>query len=182
MNELFVRIKLYTKGLFFYIFSKIRFGHNAQIEFLNAIRGKIDLSIGKGSTFKCEKKLRVDGPIYLKAVNGGLLNIGSNCYFNRNCSITALNKINIGNGCMFGNNVVVVDHDHIMSYNGALNEFKISDVNIEDGVWIGANSTILSGAKIGTGTIIAAGSVVKGECEAHSLYAGVPARFIKKLN
>lgn len=49
-------------------------------------------------------------------------------------------------------------------------------VVIEDDVWIGYGSTILSGVKIGAGSIIAAGSVVTKDVEPYSIYAGLPAK------
>lgn len=48
-------------------------------------------------------------------------------------------------------------------------------VTIGDGVWIGANATILPGVKIGRKAVIAAGSVVVGEVSARTVVAGVPA-------
>lgn len=41
--------------------------------------------------------------------------------------------------------------------------------------------TILPGVIINDGCIVAAGAVVNKDCEANSLYAGVPARKIKEL-
>ena len=55
------------------------------------------------------------------------------------------------------------------------------DITIEDGVWIGANSTILSGVTIGEKTIVAAGSVVNKSVPSYCLVAGVPAKVIKKF-
>lgn len=55
-------------------------------------------------------------------------------------------------------------------------------VEIQDGCWIGANSTILSGTIIQKGSVIAARSVVRDICETNCLYAGVPARIMKHLN
>lgn len=54
-------------------------------------------------------------------------------------------------------------------------------IEVGDGCWIGANATILPGVKIGKGCIIAAGAVVNKNCEPDYLYAGVPARPVKKL-
>jgi len=52
-------------------------------------------------------------------------------------------------------------------------------VIIEDDVWIGFGSVILSGVKISQGSIIAAGSVVTKDTEPFSIYAGVPAKKIR---
>lgn len=53
-------------------------------------------------------------------------------------------------------------------------------VVIEGNCWIGANSIILSGAHIGKGAVIGAGSVVTGVVPAGCVAAGVPARVLSK--
>lgn len=53
-----------------------------------------------------------------------------------------------------------------------------SEIIIEDDVWVGIGSIILSGINIGTGSIIAAGSVVTKNVEPYSIYGGNPAKKI----
>ena len=50
---------------------------------------------------------------------------------------------------------------------------------VEDDVWIGANSVLLDGTRIGRGAVVAAGSVVRGELPAYSISAGNPAKVVK---
>lgn len=47
---------------------------------------------------------------------------------------------------------------------------------------VGANVTITMGVHIGNGAVIAANSVVVHDVEAHSVYAGVPAKKIKGVH
>lgn len=55
-------------------------------------------------------------------------------------------------------------------------------IEVGDDVWIGANCTILKGARIGDGCVVASGSVVtRGDYPAGSLVGGNPARVIKSL-
>ena len=60
--------------------------------------------------------------------------------------------------------------------------FPGEPVEIGDDVWVGANCTILKGARIGRGCIIAAGAVVlSGYYPERSILAGNPARVVKTI-
>ena len=52
------------------------------------------------------------------------------------------------------------------------------DIIIEDDVWIGFRSTILSGVTIGQGAIVGAGSVVTKSVPPYAIVGGVPAKVI----
>lgn len=54
------------------------------------------------------------------------------------------------------------------------------DIIVGNDVWIGRESVIMPGIRIGHGAIIAACSVVTGDVPAYTVYGGNPARFIKK--
>lgn len=58
---------------------------------------------------------------------------------------------------------------------------KSESIIVEDDVWIGANVTIMPGVRIGTCSVIGAGSVVTKNVDSYSVYAGVPARKIRSL-
>lgn len=105
--------------------------------------------------------------------NGELL-IGDDIFLNYNVSITCLEKIQIGQGTLIANNVVIVDHDHDGS------EFKTAPIVIGNGVWIGANATILKGVTIEDGAVIAAGAVVTRNISKDTIVGGVPAKYIKR--
>jgi acetyltransferase-like isoleucine patch superfamily enzyme len=51
---------------------------------------------------------------------------------------------------------------------------------IGNDVWIGMDVIIMSGVKIGDGAVIAAGSIVTKDVNKFGIYAGVPAKLIKK--
>lgn len=53
------------------------------------------------------------------------------------------------------------------------------DIIIEDDVWIGYGSKILSGVRIGQGAVVAAGAVVTKDVEPYSIVGGVPAKLLK---
>jgi acetyltransferase-like isoleucine patch superfamily enzyme len=99
----------------------------------------------------------------------------------------------IGDNVMLANRVALIGRfDHNFTEIGVPIRLasKIRDKNynwkglyekiiIGDDVWIGYGAIILSGVKIGQGSIIAAGSVVTRNVEPCSIYAGNPARKIK---
>lgn len=92
-------------------------------------------------------------------------------------------KIIIGKKCIFSQNINIIAANHLIEKD----KFMIDQpwdtnknfVEIGDDVWIGAGVTILPGVKIGTGSILAAGSVVTKDVEPYAIVAGVPARLLK---
>jgi len=85
---------------------------------------------------------------------------------------------------MIANNVVIISGTHRMSLGAPICfqglDPSRSGVTIGRDCWIGANVTVLPGAFIQDGAVIAAGAVVRGEVPANSVYGGVPAVEIKK--
>ena len=56
--------------------------------------------------------------------------------------------------------------------------FAKGSIIVEDDVWIGTDALILSGVRIGKGSIIAAGAVVTKDVVEYSIVGGVPAKII----
>jgi len=85
--------------------------------------------------------------------------------------------IAIGEACDIGPFVRIITGSHeIGPANRRAGRGTAKPVSIESGCWIGANTLILGGVKIGHGTIVAAGSVVISDLPANCLAAGVPAK------
>ena len=57
--------------------------------------------------------------------------------------------------------------------------YKGRSVNIGNDVWLGYNTIILDGVRIGDGAVIGAGSVVTHDIEPYAIYAGNPAHFLR---
>lgn len=101
------------------------------------------------------------------------------------------NKLIIGNYCSIAQGVKFLpstDHalDRISTYpfktmclTGELEALSKGDIVVDDDVWIGYGSTILSGVHIGQGAVVAAGSVVTKDIPPYAIVGGVPARVIK---
>lgn len=85
-----------------------------------------------------------------------------------------------------GNNVTLAPKVHILAHDAStkqeLGYTKIGLVNIEDNVFIGANTTILPNVTIGKNSIIGAHSIVTNSIPENSVAMGVPARVVGKTN
>lgn len=91
-----------------------------------------------------------------------------------------LMKIIMDNGVFIGPkcNLITINHDVDPDNRSATYGRPIV---IEDKVWIGINSTILPGVRIGYGAIVGAQSVVTHDVPPMTIVAGNPARIIKKI-
>lgn len=58
---------------------------------------------------------------------------------------------------------------------------KSKPILIKEGAFIGAHSIVLKGVTIGKYSVIGAGSVITKDIPDNEVWAGNPARFIKKL-
>ncbi|WP_309600814.1 acyltransferase [Emticicia fluvialis] len=117
--------------------------------------------------------------------NSGFLKIGSNVGMS-SAAITCMKEIIIGDNVTIGGGVCIYDSDfHPLNPTlRILNENQYTQhksVTIEDNVFIGAHSTILKGVRIGKNSIVGACSVVSKSIPENEIWAGNPAKFIKKI-
>ena len=82
-------------------------------------------------------------------------------------------------GCWVGPNVVVTNAQYPLSKNVKAN---LRGAIIKKGAKIGANTTLLPGVVIGENSLVGAGSVVTRHVPDNEVYAGNPARFLKKMS
>jgi len=118
------------------------------------------------------------------------LKIGKNFYMGKGSIIEA--DAEIGDNVIWGNNVALVGkYDHHYQQIGLTirqasairdNDYEWKGLSlltvIENDVWVGYGSILMSGVTICEGSIVAAGSVVTKNVEPYSIYAGVPAKKI----
>ncbi len=111
--------------------------------------------------------------------------IGSNAGFS-GISIYCSRAITIGNYVNCGGNVSIWDTDfHPLDFEDRrmhrIDKIASSPVTVGDDVFIGANTIVLKGVAIGNRSVIGAGSIVTKQIPADEIWAGNPARFIKKI-
>ena len=110
------------------------------------------------------------------------IEVGKNFYANYNCTILDVGKVTIGDNCQLAPNVAIYTAGHPVhpdSRNSAY-EYGIP-VSIGDNCWIGGNSVICPGVKIGNNVIIGAGSVVTKDIPDWAIAAGNPCKVIRMI-
>ncbi len=134
-----------------------------------------------------EKSNPIGGMDYsIFAVYGtGKIIIGNNVGIS-NSALVARNSITIGDGVKIGGSVKIYDTDFhsknpLERRDGVKDVAKTSPIFIKENAFIGAHSIILKGVTIGENSIIGAGSVVTKNIPSNEIWAGNPAKFIKKI-
>lgn len=122
--------------------------------------------------------------IYPRCFFGGnQVSIGKGTFVSYGCFFDAVASISIGDRCAIANEVCFVTSYHLVGGPKArAGERRARPIRIGNGCWVGARATFLPGVSVGDGCIIGAGAVVTKDCEPNALYAGVPARVIKRLD
>ncbi len=126
-----------------------------------------------GPNFRCGR-----GAFFRKKEN---IIIGSNVFMG--------NFVHISAPCIIKNDVLIASYvsfvggDHRFNIAGYLmNESgrdNMKPIILEEDVWIGHGSIVLTGTVIRRGAILAAGSVATKEIPPCTIYGGVPARYVK---
>ncbi len=107
--------------------------------------------------------------------------LGNDCYVGEHVRLLALGKIKIGDHVAIGERVIVFtgNHDYkspdMFPYSY---DVIIQDVEFAGDNWIGANSIILPGVRIGKGAVVGAGAVVTKSVPDCAIVGGNPARII----
>lgn len=138
----------------------------------------------RGSRIVIEDGVVIDSFVKVKPAGGvGDVFIGKNCTINSGVVLYTGNGIRMGEGVAIAANCTLapVNHEY-RSRHKTIAEQRFcpskGGILIEDDVWIGANCVILDGAILRRGCVVGAHSLVKGELEAYSIYAGNP---LKKI-
>ena len=140
------------------------------------------ISIGDYATLITAPDKRIDLSTWETDKINGELQLGKYILISPGTSIRSAQKIVIGDSTMIASDVTITDSDWHDIYDRTDYVASPKEVIIQENVWIGEKSLILKGSKIGKNSIIGAGSVVSGEVPANVIFAGNPAKEIKKLD
>ncbi len=145
--------------------------------------GAAAIKIGKGSLIMCEIMLMSPG---------ATVEIGEFCFIGPGTRLWVASSLKIGDNTQISHGVFVSDNNsHSLSAAERHAEFKevratgrrdtaksipTSPVVIEDDAWVGFNSAILKGVRLGKGAVVGACSMITTDVEAYSIVVGNPPR------
>lgn len=137
----------------------------------NLVSPRTEITIDRGGTLKLGKMTRIRSNAKLRVRAKATVTIGNNFSMSNQCMVVAHERVEIGDNVQLGPGVLIYDHDHDYLAPGGLAAelYKTTPVKIGNNVWIGANAIILRGSIIGDNSVVAAGTVVKGEYKSNSL-------------
>jgi len=156
---------------------------------------KNSIIIGKNSMVGCD---------FIFESDSGEIIVGDNTFISGGTSLIARTKISIGSYVTIAWGCTAYDHNsHSLDFRERQKDIerqnkdfkngrnfteskdwsvvKSKPIIIEDNVWIGFGSLVLSGVTIGEGAIVGAKSVVREDVEPWTVVAGNPAVVIKRL-
>ncbi|WP_427915669.1 acyltransferase [Rhodococcus sp. KRD162] len=108
--------------------------------------------------------------------------IGPGCVISYRVMFDTRDGITLGNNVSVGADARFLTSDHDVSDPTKRSGKGFgSPITIGDGSRIAVGSTILPGVTIGNGVVVGACSLVRADLDEHTLYAGVPAKEIRKL-
>ena len=140
-------------------------------------------TFGEGSEFRpgayaiCTKNIRIGNRVTIRPMS---MLFGSPDTSVHNEHIVIQDDVLIGSGV----HVYTANHRY-NSKDVAISAQGHSDVKpviLERGCWIGANVTILAGVTVGENSVIGAGSVLTKSVPPFTVFAGNPAKYIKKVD
>lgn len=148
----------------------LRRGANVRIDPHARVIGKV--CIGEES--------RIDFGALVNAY-GGRIEIGRRSSIGPYCVLYGHGGLTLGDDVLIAAHTVIVPSTHnYRDTTRTIREQGTSErpIHIEDDVWIGTHCAILTDVTIGTGSIIAAGAVVRDDVAPGSIIGGVPGRVI----
>lgn len=106
------------------------------------------------------------------------LEIGNNTWLGEKVWIDNLAKIAIGSNVCISQGAMLLTGNH--NYKKKAFDLIVSEIILEDGVWLGAQSIVCPGIKAFSHAVLTVGSVATQNLEAYTIYSGNPAKGVKQ--
>jgi maltose O-acetyltransferase len=112
---------------------------------------------------------------------GSNIELGERVFFNFNCVVLDVCPIKIGDFTLFGPSVQILTPMHPLEAGLRRKQEYGKPIEIGSDVWVGGGALILPGVRIGSKTVIGAGSVVTRDVPEGVFAAGNPCRVIREI-
>lgn len=112
----------------------------------------------------------------------GTLRIGDKSVFGRDNTLNCYLDVEFGPRCIVADWVYVCDFDHRFDdVHVPIKDQGLvkSPVRVGADVWVGVKASVLRGAQIGEGSVLAAHTVARGTIAPYSIVAGIPGRVVR---
>jgi len=113
---------------------------------------------------------------------GTNIHLGTRVYFNFNCIVLDVCEVHVGDFTLFGPGVQILTPLHPFDADLRRGQECGKPIHIGSDVWVGGGALILAGVRIGSRSVIGAGSVVTHDIPEGVLAAGNPCRVIRYLS
>ena len=112
---------------------------------------------------------------------GSNILLGERVFFNFNCVVLDVCEVKVGDYTLFGPAVQIYTATHPMNAEQRRKQEFAKPIEIGSDVWVGGGVIICPGVKIGSNSVIGAGSVVTRVIPAGVFAAGNPCRVIREI-
>jgi len=123
--------------------------------------------------------VRIEPPFFCDY--GFNIRLGKSVFFNYNCVVLDVCEVRIGSFTIFGPAVQIFTALHPMNAELRRSVEYGKPVQIGSDVWVGGGAIICPGVRIGSRTVIGAGSVVTRDLPEGVFAAGNPCRLIREI-
>lgn len=140
--------------------------------FSGLISHHTEITIAIGAKLRIGSSFKIHDGAKISVRKGAVCKLGNNVSVNSNNMIGCHEYVEIDNDVQLSSNVQIYDHDHDFRTEGGIKtgKYKACPVKIGNNVWIGANTVILRGIRIGDNCVIGTGCVVKGILPAEAVF------------
>jgi acetyltransferase-like isoleucine patch superfamily enzyme len=137
----------------------------------------------KGGPVKLGDRVCILRDTILETGDNGRILLGDDAYIHPRCQLNAyLSAIEVGCGVLIAANCALYSHNHGIAPQLPIREQPLESkgpIVIGDHAWLGTGVIVLGKVRIGSGSVIGAGSVVTKDIPDGAIAAGVPARVAK---
>jgi maltose O-acetyltransferase len=112
---------------------------------------------------------------------GSNILLGERVFFNFNCVVLDVCPVRIGDYTLFGPAVQIYTATHPMNAELRRKQEFAKPIEIGSDVWVGGGAIFCPGVKVGSRSVIGAGSVVTRDIPSGVLAAGNPCRVIREI-